>query len=71
MLSRYPVLPNVAQLGFRKEGFDSLRAKMTELEIQNLLVLTEWTRKSKKLIKFLDNVNNLEHKGWDHLILLN
>lgn len=71
MLIRYPVLPNATHLEFRKEVFDSLRAKMTKLEIQNLLVITLWIRKSKRLTKFLDNVNNLEHKGWDHLILLN
>lgn len=71
MLIRYPVLPNATQLEFRKEVFANLHAKMTELEIQNLLVVSQWIRKSKRLTKFLDNVNNLEHKGWDHLIPLN
>jgi len=51
--------------------FDSLKLNMTELEISNLLQITEWMRKEKKLKDFLDNVNNLEHKGWDNLIRLN
>lgn len=68
---RYPILPNAAQLEFRKEVFDSLKLNMTELDISNLLQVTEWMRKEKKLKDFLDNVNNLEHKGWDYLIRLN
>ncbi|WP_312788999.1 hypothetical protein [Sphingobacterium sp.] len=67
---RYPVNPNTAQLEFRKEVFDSLRTNMTVMDIGNLLLLTEWMRKEKKLKDFLDNVHHLQHKGWDHLIRL-
>jgi hypothetical protein len=68
---RYPIDPYTAQLEFRKEVFDSLKLNMTTLDINNLLLVTEWMRKEKKLKDFLDNVNNLGHKGWDHLIPLN
>lgn len=71
MLVRQPILPNATYLEFRKEVFDSLKLNMTELEISNLLQITEWMRKEKKLKDFLDNVNNLEHEGWDNLIRLN
>ncbi|WP_312192274.1 hypothetical protein [Sphingobacterium sp.] len=67
---RYPVNPNTAQLEFRKEVFDSLRTNMTVMDIGNLLLLTEWMRKEKKLKDFLDNVHHLQHKGWDRLIRL-
>lgn len=67
---RYPVNPNTTQLEFRKEVFDSLRINMTAMDIGNLLLLTEWMRKEKKLKDFLDNVHNLRHKGWDRLIRL-
>src|SRR5690606_2606204 len=46
---RYPIMPNATQLEFRKEVFDSLRLKMTAMEIGNLLLVTEWMRKEKKL----------------------
>ncbi|WP_286843579.1 MULTISPECIES: hypothetical protein [Sphingobacterium] len=68
---RQPILPNATYLEFRKEVFDSLKLNMTELEISNLLQITEWMRKEKKLKDFLDNVNNLEHEGWDDLLPLN
>ena len=68
---RQPILPNATYLEFRKEVFDSLKSNMTELEISNLLQITEWMRKEKKLKDFLDNVNNLEHEGWDYLLKLN
>lgn len=71
MLIRYPIPPNTSRLELRKEVFNNLRNSMTELDIEKLLVATQWVRKSKKIIKFLDNVNNLEHKGWDYLIPLN
>lgn len=71
MLVRHPILPNATYLEFRKEVFDSLKLNMTELEISNLLQITEWMRKEKKLKDFLDNVNNLAHEGWDNLIRLN
>lgn len=71
MLVRQPILPNATYLEFRKEVFDSLKLNMTELEISNLLQITEWMRKEKKLKDFLDNVNNLAHEGWDNLIRLN
>lgn len=71
MLIRYPVSPNTGQLEFRKEVFDNLRSEMTKMEIFNLLLVTEWIRKEKKLAKFLDNVHNLRHKGWDNLTPLN
>jgi hypothetical protein len=44
---------------------------MTEMDIEKLLVATQWVRKSRNLTKFLDNVNNLEHRGWDYPIPLN
>jgi len=68
---RQPILPNATYLEFRKEVFDSLKLNMTELEISNLLQITEWMRKEKKLKDFLDNVNNLAHEGWDDLLPLN
>ena len=68
---RQPILPNATYLEFRKEVFDSLKLNMTELEISNLLQITEWMRKEKKLKDFLDNVNKLEHEGWDYLLRLN
>jgi hypothetical protein len=68
---RQPILPNATYLEFRKEVFDSLKSNMTELEISNLLQITEWMRKEKKLKDFLDNVNNLAHEGWDDLLPLN
>ncbi|WP_156167543.1 hypothetical protein [Sphingobacterium sp. Ag1] len=71
MLIRYPVPPNTSKLELRKEAFDSLRNAMTEMDIEKLLVATQWVRKSRNLTKFLDNVNKLEHKGWDYLIPLN
>ncbi|WP_418360357.1 hypothetical protein [Sphingobacterium detergens] len=71
MLIRYPFSPSTGQLEFRKEVFDALRSNMTEMDICNLLVVTEWMRKEKKIKKFLDNVHNLRHKGWDNLISVN
>lgn len=70
MLIHHPLLPNASHLDFRKEVFDSLRPSMSEMEISNLLLVSEWMRKRKTLKKFLDNAHNLQHKGWDHLIPL-
>ena len=71
MLVRYPVAANTSKIELRKEVFDSLRNAMTEMDIEKLLVATQWVRKSRNLTKFLDNVNNLEHRGWDYPIPLN
>jgi hypothetical protein len=71
MLICYPVAAHSSKIELRKEVFDSLRNTMTEMDIEKLLVATQWVRKSRNLTKFLDNVNNLEHKGWDYLIPLN
>lgn len=68
---RFPISPNATQLEFRKEVFQSLRLKMTAMEIGNLLQVTEWMRKEKKLKDFLDDVHHLRHKGWDQIIPLN
>lgn len=70
MLVRYPVAHNAGKLELRKEVFDNLQQAMNKMDIQKLLVATQWIRKNKKITKFLDNVNNLEHKGWDYLIPL-
>ncbi|WP_312329787.1 hypothetical protein [Sphingobacterium sp.] len=71
MLVRYPVDPYATHLEFRKEVFDYLHTKMSELEIMSLLLVTEWMRKEKKLKDFIDNLHTLRHEHWDRLIPLN
>lgn len=71
MLVRYPVDPYATHLEFRKEVFDYLHTKMSELEIMSLLLVTEWMRKEKKLKDFIDNLHTLRHENWDRLIPLN
>lgn len=68
---RYPVKSNAATLEFHKEVFNGLRSELKAAEILQLLLITEWMRKGKKLAKFLDNVTDLRHKGWDDFIPLN
>lgn len=68
---RYPVKSNTGQFELHKEVANGLRTRLTAMEISNLLLITEWIRKGKKLAKFLDNVAELRHEGWDDFIPLN
>lgn len=70
MLVYYPIAHNVDRLVFHREVFDCLRQNLTELAIQKELVLTTWIKKNKKLVVFLDNINDLRHTGWDDYIPL-
>jgi hypothetical protein len=67
---RYPVKSNTTALELHKEVFNGLRTKLKASDILKLLLITEWIRKEKRLAKFLDNVAELRHKGWDHYIPL-
>lgn len=70
MLIYYPVSQATDRLVLHREVFDSLRQHLSELDIQKVLVLSIWIKKQKKLVAFLDNINNLRHTGWDDYIPL-
>lgn len=70
MLVYFPILETTTRLTLQSEIFASLRQRLSQLDIEKLLLLSKYMRKNKKLKDFLDNMNNLRHQGWDDFIPL-